>query len=154
MKYLIDRTSFCWKREERELCSDAGRVRFALDSLLLTNLTILNVRTLYEFVCICKHPTTTKRYRYVLFNYVEMARVTGVPLDFLLTRGQQIKVVSMLYRKALSLDLVVPTLRKRGDLGASNNYEGATVIEPKRAFYDTPIATVRTRARVFVRSYD
>jgi|TARA_B110000208_G_scaffold155563_1_gene188529 DNA polymerase delta subunit 1 len=78
-----------------------------------------------------------------------MARVTGVPLDFLLTRGQQIKVVSMLYRKALSLDLVVPTLRKRGDLGASNNYEGATVIEPKRAFYDTPIATVRTRARVF-----
>ena len=28
----------------------------------------------------------------VLVNYVEMARVTGVPLSFLLTRGQQIKV--------------------------------------------------------------
>lgn len=28
----------------------------------------------------------------VLVNYVEMARVTGVPMDFLLTRGQQIKV--------------------------------------------------------------
>ena len=28
----------------------------------------------------------------VLINHVEMARVTGVPLDFLLTRGQQIKV--------------------------------------------------------------
>ena len=53
----------------------------------------------------------------------------------------QIKVVSMLYRKARSLDLVVPTLQRRGD-SASNNYEGATVIEPKRAFYDTPIATL------------
>ena len=38
----------------------------------------------------------------VLVNHVEMARVTGVPLNFLLTRGQQIKVVSMLYRKASS----------------------------------------------------
>ena len=47
----------------------------------------------------------------------------------------------MLYRKARSLDLVVPTLQRRGD-SASNNYEGATVIEPKRAFYDTPIATL------------
>lgn len=28
----------------------------------------------------------------VIINYMEMARVTGVPLDFLLTRGQQIKV--------------------------------------------------------------
>ena len=28
----------------------------------------------------------------VLINYIEMARVTGVPLDFLTTRGQQIKV--------------------------------------------------------------
>jgi hypothetical protein len=28
-----------------------------------------------------------------------MARVTGVPLNFILTRGQQIKVFSMLLRK-------------------------------------------------------
>lgn len=30
----------------------------------------------------------------VMVNYIEMARVTGVPLSFLLSRGQQIKVVS------------------------------------------------------------
>lgn len=30
----------------------------------------------------------------VLVNYVEMARVTGVPMNFLLVRGQQIKVSS------------------------------------------------------------
>ncbi len=28
----------------------------------------------------------------VLINFIEMARVTGVPLDFLTSRGQQIKV--------------------------------------------------------------
>ena len=28
----------------------------------------------------------------VVINHIEMARVTGVPLDFLLSRGQQIKV--------------------------------------------------------------
>lgn len=27
-----------------------------------------------------------------VINYMEMARVTGVPLNYLLTRGQQIKV--------------------------------------------------------------
>ncbi len=34
-----------------------------------------------------------------VINYIEMARVTGVPLSYLLTRGQQIKVVSQLLRK-------------------------------------------------------
>ena len=34
-----------------------------------------------------------------LINYMEMGRVTGVPLSYLLTRGQQIKVVSQLLRK-------------------------------------------------------
>ena len=27
-----------------------------------------------------------------MYNYMEMARVTGVPLSYLLSRGQQIKV--------------------------------------------------------------
>lgn len=34
-----------------------------------------------------------------IINYMEMARVTGVPLNYLLTRGQQIKVISQLLRK-------------------------------------------------------
>lgn len=35
----------------------------------------------------------------LLVNYIEMARVTGVPLGWLLARGQQIKVVSQILRK-------------------------------------------------------
>lgn len=30
----------------------------------------------------------------LIYNYVEMARVTGVPISFLLARGQSIKVIS------------------------------------------------------------
>lgn len=46
-----------------------------------------------------------------LINYIEMARVTGVPVTYLLTRGQQIKVISQLLRQASKLDLLLPTLR-------------------------------------------
>ena len=39
----------------------------------------------------------------VLINYIEMARVCGVPLDYLLNRGQQIKVFSMLLARCRAL---------------------------------------------------
>lgn len=74
-----------------------------------------------------------------VFNQTEMARVTGVPIVFLFTRGQQIKVASQLYRKARQHDLVIPVERK-GDNG--EKYEGAVVIEPTRGFYEHPVATL------------
>lgn len=74
-----------------------------------------------------------------LYNYSEMARVTGVPFSYLLTRGQQIKVASQLMRKAQSCDMLIPTLSK-ADIG--DKYEGAFVLEPKRNFYNIPIATL------------
>eukprot|EP01135_Chromosphaera_perkinsii_P002643 Nk52_evm11s226 gene=Nk52_evmTU11s226 len=72
-----------------------------------------------------------------LYNYMEMARVTGVPLNYLLTRGQQIKVVSQLYRRTCEQNFVIPM--KTDEV---QDYEGATVIEPKRDYYDVPIATL------------
>ncbi len=40
-----------------------------------------------------------------VINYMEMARVTGVPLNYLLTRGQQVKVMSQLLRKVCMIYL-------------------------------------------------
>lgn len=74
-----------------------------------------------------------------LENYTEMARVTGVPFNFLLSRGQQVKFVSQLFRKALEQKLVIPNLRSEN---SDEQYEGATVIEPIRGYYDVPIATL------------
>ena len=74
-----------------------------------------------------------------LFNYMEMARVTGVPLGWLLVRGQMLKVMSQLLRKAQQKHLLIPALK-----GQSNDdtYEGATVIDPIKGFYSEPISTL------------
>jgi hypothetical protein len=49
-----------------------------------------------------------------LVNYIEMARVTGVPFNYLLSRGQSIKVLSQLFRKANEEGYLVPTLKGEG----------------------------------------
>ncbi|XP_069312907.1 DNA polymerase delta catalytic subunit [Eulemur rufifrons] len=74
----------------------------------------------------------------VLVNAVEMARVTGVPLSYLLSRGQQVKVVSQLLRQAMREGLVMPVVKSEG----GEDYTGATVIEPLKGYYDVPIATL------------
>jgi len=74
-----------------------------------------------------------------VINSMEMARVTGVPLSYLQTRGQQIKVVSQLLRKAMEQDLLIPTYQSQA---SEENYEGATVIDPCKGYYDVPIATL------------
>lgn len=75
-----------------------------------------------------------------LVNMTEMARVTGVPISYLLSRGQQIKVISQLFRKALEVGMVVPNMKQEGS--SDEQYEGATVIEPVRGYYSMPIATL------------
>lgn len=77
----------------------------------------------------------------IMYNHIEMARVTGVPIHYLLSRGQQIKVISQLYRKSNAQNLLIPCYANYKQDG-EDTYEGATVIEPKRGFYDHPIATL------------
>lgn len=69
---------------------------------------------------------------------MEMARVTGVPLSYLLSRGQQIKVVSQLLRKAKEQKLVLPAMK----VEVGEDFTGATVIEPMKGYYNQPIATL------------
>jgi len=47
-------------------------------------------------------------------NYVEMSRVTGVPFNYLLSRGQSIKVLSQLYRRANQEGYLIPVLKGEG----------------------------------------
>ncbi|ESW20839.1 hypothetical protein PHAVU_005G019000 [Phaseolus vulgaris] len=76
----------------------------------------------------------------LIYNYVEMARVTGVPISFLLSRGQSIKVLSQLLRKARQKNLVIPNVKQVGS--EQGTFEGATVLEAKAGFYEKPIATL------------
>lgn len=73
-----------------------------------------------------------------VINYIEMARVTGISLNSVINRGQQVKVLSQILRKAKTRNLILPTIEGEDD----QEYEGATVIEPKKGFYNCPIVTL------------
>ena len=46
-----------------------------------------------------------------MYNYMEMARVTGVPLSYLLSRGQSIKVFSQILRKSRTRNFLIPNMK-------------------------------------------
>ncbi|MCO5575689.1 hypothetical protein L7F22_029493 [Adiantum nelumboides] len=75
-----------------------------------------------------------------IYNYIEMARVTGVPISFLLSRGQSIKVLSQILRKSKQKSLLVPNIK--GQASSQETFEGAIVLEAKAGFYEKPIATL------------
>ncbi|KAK4337001.1 hypothetical protein RND71_044099 [Anisodus tanguticus] len=85
---------------------------------------ILPIRLIEKLMCI--------------INYMEMARVTGVPIGYLLTRGQQVKVVSQILRKAATQNLIMPTMKPN----QGEDFSGALVIEPIKGYYQEPIATL------------
>eukprot|EP00917_Polyrhabdina_sp_WS-2016_P024989 GHVP01053924.1.p1 GENE.GHVP01053924.1~~GHVP01053924.1.p1 ORF type:complete len:1002 (+),score=148.80 GHVP01053924.1:260-3007(+) len=74
-----------------------------------------------------------------LYNYTEIARVTGIPFEFILGRGQQIRVLSKLLRLSKKKFFFMPDMRNES---LDGEFEGATVIEPKKGFYNIPITTL------------
>ena len=88
----------------------------------------------------------------IMINIVEMARVTGVPITYLLTRGQSVKgtlysntvpynnhsVLAQILRESSVRDLILPVVK----VGQSDQFEGATVIDPVRGYYRDPITTL------------
>ena len=75
-----------------------------------------------------------------LLNLWEMAKATWVPLSFLTERGQQIKVYSLLTKKARELNFMVPFLK----YGAApeGGYVGATVLDAQKGAYYSPITAL------------
>ncbi|OHT02663.1 polymerase zeta subunit [Tritrichomonas foetus] len=74
-----------------------------------------------------------------VFTSVELARVCHVPFNYLLNRGQQIRVFSQLLNKANKRNMIIPAVRSQK---SDDQYQGATVIEPKAGYYTTPIPTL------------
>ena len=76
----------------------------------------------------------------ILVNLLEMAKATWVPLCYLVERGQQIKVFSLLTKKAREMGFMVPTI-SWGQYSAEG-YEGATVLDAQKGAYYTPITAL------------
>lgn len=94
----------------------------------------------------------------ILVNLLEMAKVTRVPLDFLITRGQQIKVFSQICETARNANYLVPHIKKSkfvarppGEGGEDDDeeeegYEGATVLPPSVGSYWDGVAALDFKA--------
>ena len=72
---------------------------------------------------------------------VEEANICSVPVDYIVMRGQGIKLLSFIAQKCREKRTLMPVLTKpEGD----GSYEGAICLKPKRGFYDdkNPVAVV------------
>lgn len=67
-------------------------------------------------------------------NLAEMANAVNVPMDYLLNRGQQIKVMSVILGKARQMGYVLPDNKAIG-MPEGKKFEGATVLDAKRGAY-------------------
>jgi len=76
----------------------------------------------------------------ILTGFIEMAKICSVPINFLVMRGQGIKLTSYIAKKCREKRTLMPVIEK-GDL--DEGYEGAIVLDPKCDLYlDNPVACV------------
>ena len=76
----------------------------------------------------------------VITGFIEMAKICSVPMNFLVMRGQGIKLTSYISKKCREKNTLMPDIEKGGNDGG---YEGAIVLPPKTGLYlDNPVACV------------
>merc|ERR1711965_1125518 len=76
----------------------------------------------------------------VITGFVEMAKICSVPMNFIVMRGQGIKLLSFVAKKCREKNTLMPDIEKNDNDGG---YEGAIVLPPKCDLYlDEPVACV------------
>jgi len=76
----------------------------------------------------------------LITGYSEMSTICSVPIAFLITRGQSIKLTSFVAKKCREKNTLMPDLDKTGE---KESFEGAIVLPPKCSMYmDNPVACV------------
>ena len=76
----------------------------------------------------------------VVTGMTEIASICSVPIDFIVMRGQGIKLLSFIAKKCRENYTLMPVIEKAVNDGS---YEGAIVLPPKTGFYtDIPVAVV------------
>jgi len=76
----------------------------------------------------------------ILTGMAELATICSVPIDYIVMRGQGIKLLSFIAKKCRDAKTLMPVIERSTSDGS---YEGAICLKPKRAFYvDDPVAVV------------
>jgi DNA polymerase elongation subunit (family B) len=82
-------------------------------------------------------------------NCVEMANATSVPVEYLITRGQTIKVFSLILQKARALGFVCPDIDRPSSDAPNEKYEGATVLNAETGAYLSDIVSALDFASLY-----
>lgn len=69
-------------------------------------------------------------------NSMSMANVCSVPVSYIFTRGQGIKIESLMFKCCRERGVVIPVLPAPTQ-GGDDSYEGAIVLDPQPGFYST-----------------
>lgn len=73
----------------------------------------------------------------VLFNAVERARVIGIPMEYVLNRGNLVRFTSQLMRESLAHGFLLPFVDAQSPLRQdTTKYKGATVMEVKGGIWE------------------
>ena len=76
----------------------------------------------------------------IMTTFIEMSKICSVPISFIVTRGQGIKLTSYIAKKCREKGTLMPLISKGSLFDA---YEGAIVLEPKEGLYlEDPVACV------------
>lgn len=78
----------------------------------------------------------------VFNNSMSMANVCIVPISYIFTRGQGVKIESLIFRECAAADTLIPVLENPLNYkdGNDESYEGAIVLDPEPGLYkDSPI---------------
>jgi len=76
----------------------------------------------------------------ILTGFIEMSKICSVPINFLVMRGQGIKLTSYIAKKCREKRTLMPVIEKGGP---DEGFEGAIVLDPKCDLYlDNPVACV------------
>lgn len=70
-------------------------------------------------------------------NTMSMANVCSVPVAYIFTRGQGIKIESLIFKACRDRDILIPVLPTPKQGGSDDSYEGAIVLTPEPGFYST-----------------
>jgi DNA polymerase elongation subunit (family B) len=87
--------------------------------------------------CVQDCDLTLELYRKLeVFNEaMSMANVCSVPVSYIFTRGQGIKIESLIFKDCMTANQLIEVLPQAQKEAAAESYEGAIVLDPEPGFY-------------------
>ncbi|MGA1563953.1 MAG: DNA polymerase domain-containing protein [Pontimonas sp.] len=95
----------------------------------------------------CELPIKLVHKMNMLNGLIEFSKVTSIPIEWLLLRGQQIRVYSLIAKAARAKDFLIPDMHGSGD--DTGGFTGAVVLDPLTGGYTEDVVSVMDFASLY-----